>query len=301
MKLLFLQDDSGIKEFSFTKRKVLLTLIVALVLGGGFFYLALDAVTGTIYQVKLTHVKDNNARLVSLLNTLQTRIDTLENHIMYLQNQDEAIRAYAGLRDVDEDVRNLGIGGTRYDKTSDLDYLIPDDQVKVSSVLFDVDQIARKVKLQRLISEELYQSIRIHSEEIGSTPSVIPINSGYLTDGFGWRRDPFNRQRRFHYGQDISARRGTPVHATADGVVRYAKRRGGFGLVVALDHGYGYETLYAHLSSMEVEPGDTIERGQKIGEVGNTGRSTAPHLHYEVHVDNIPMNPRDYFFLSYLD
>ncbi len=301
MKLLFLQDDSGIKEFSFTKRKVILAFIVVLVLGCGFFYLTLDVVTGTMYQVKLKHVKENNARLVSLLNTLQTRIDTLDNHIRYLQNQDEAIRAYAGLREVDEDVKNLGIGGTRYDKTSELDYLVPDEQAKVSSLLFDVDQIARKVKLQRLISEELYQSIKINSEEIASTPSIIPVNSGYLTDGFGWRRDPFNRQRRFHYGQDISSRRGTPVYAAADGVVRYAKRRGGFGLVIALDHGYGYETLYAHLSTMEVEAGQRIQRGQKIGEVGNTGRSTAPHLHYEVHVDNMPMNPRNYFFLSYLD
>jgi len=301
VKLIFLQDDAGIKEVSFTKRQLFLAVLTFLLVGGGLVYFSLNTITNTMYSVKLNNVKQNNERLVSLLGNLQTRLDSLDQYVGTLQTQDDAIRTYANLPEIDQDVKNLGIGGTRYDKTSELDYLLPEEENTVSDLLFDVDQVARKIKLQRLSTENLYNAIRTNAEEIQSTPSIIPVEGGYFTDGFGWRYDPFNQERRFHYGQDISARRGTPIHAAADGVVQYAKRRSSFGLVVAIDHGFGYKTLYAHMDKMDVAAGDRVTRGQKIGEVGNTGRSTGPHLHFEVHLDDIPMQPRDYFFTSYLD
>ncbi len=301
MKLLFLRDDSGIKEFSFTKRTIILVTVVCLALLLGTSYLVLDQVTNTIYQAKLKNVKQNNQRLNSLLHNLNSRLDTLENHLGYLQTKDEAIRTYADLPEIDQAIKNLGIGGTRYDKTMELDYLLPSDDSKVSSLLFDIDRVARMIRLERLSYEKLYSAFQHNTAKIESTPSIIPVNDGYFTDGFGWRRDPFNGQKRFHYGLDIASRRGVPVYAAAGGTVRYAKRRGGFGLVVAINHGYGYETLYGHMSAMDVKAGQKVERGTKIGEVGNTGRSTAPHLHYEVHIDNMPMNPIDYFFSEYLE
>jgi len=301
VKLLILQEDSEIKEVSFTKRRLLLIVVACLFLGAGLLYLTLDTVTNTMYQVKLKHVKENNTRLVSLLHRLQTRIDTLEVNLTGLQSQDAAIRTYADLPQMDKDIMQLGIGGRRYDKTSELDFLIPSGDTRVSSLLFDIDRVARMVKLERLSYEKLYTAFKNNSAEIEATPSIIPVHNGYFTDGFGWRRDPFNHENRFHYGQDIASRKGIPVYATADGQVLYAKRRGGFGLVIAIDHGYGYETLYGHLSVMDVRAGDQVTRGQKIAEVGNTGRSTASHLHYEVHVDDMPQNPLNYFFSGYLE
>jgi len=301
VKLLILTDESEIKEVSFTKRRLLFIVAVCVFLGAGLLYLTLDTVTNSMYQVKLKHVKQNNSRLVGLLHGLQTRIDTLEVHLTGLQSQDEAIRTYADLPEVDKDILSLGIGGRRYDKTSELDFLVPSDDAKVSSLLFDIDRVARMIKLERLSYEKLYTSFKNNSAEIKATPSIIPVHNGYFTDGFGWRRDPFNHERRFHYGLDIASRKGTPVYATAGGRVLYAKRRGGFGLVIAVDHGYGYETLYGHLSVMDVRAGDQVTRRQKIGEVGNTGRSTASHLHYEVHLDDMPQNPLNYFFSGYLE
>lgn len=126
-----------------------------------------------------------------------------------------------------------------------------------------------------------------------STPSVAPV-MGILTDGFGRRRDPFTGRMAFHQGLDISARRGTPVSAPADGVVVFAGREGGFGRVVRLAHGFGYTTVYGHLDRILVKPGDDVRRGDAIGHIGSSGRSTGPHLHYEVHVDGKPANPLYY-------
>ena len=302
MKLLFLKDDtSGLKEFELTTRKVLIGALILLIVGGGFTFLAVNVLTDVMYRTKITYVKQNNKRLVSLLDDLQTRLNQLETSVNELEAQDEAIRTYADMPDMDEDIRQLGVGGTRYDKTSELDYLLPPKEAKVSDLLFNIDQLERKIKLERLSYEKLYDAIKFNHDLISATPSIRPINVGYFTDGFGYRRDPFTGKRRFHYGQDISAPRGTKVFAPADGVVRYAKRRGGYGLVIAVEHGHGFETLYAHLSKMLVEPGDKVTRGEIIGEVGNTGRSTASHLHYEVHSHGEPVNPLDYFFSGYLE
>jgi murein DD-endopeptidase MepM/ murein hydrolase activator NlpD len=115
---------------------------------------------------------------------------------------------------------------------------------------------------------------------------------GLMTDGFGSRTDPFTGRRAFHRGLDISARRGTPVVAPADGVVVFAGRNGGLGKTVRISHGFGFATVYGHLDAIDVEPGQQIHRGAQIGLLGNSGRSTGPHLHYEVHRDGNPVKSR---------
>ena len=131
---------------------------------------------------------------------------------------------------------------------------------------------------------------------LSSTPTLAPT-VGVLTDGFGTRNDPFTGRRAFHRGLDISARRGTPVRAPADGVVVFAGRNGGLGKTVRISHGFGFTTVYGHLNEISVELGDEIRRGDQIGAVGNTGRSTAQHLHYEVHEDGKARDPL-YFILD---
>lgn len=131
-----------------------------------------------------------------------------------------------------------------------------------------------------------------------STPSIAPV-MGIITDGFGRRKDPFTGRTAFHRGLDLSARRGTPIKAPADGVVVFAARNGGMGRMVRISHGFGYTTVYGHLSKIEVKPGDQIHRGDEIGLVGNTGRSTGSHLHYEVHVDGKAVNPLYYILDAY--
>jgi murein DD-endopeptidase MepM/ murein hydrolase activator NlpD len=128
-------------------------------------------------------------------------------------------------------------------------------------------------------------------------PSLWPI-VGKVTSSFGEREDPFNGEGAFHAGIDISAGFGEPVHATADGVVEFADRTSGYGREVILDHGHGIKTVYGHMSGFAITTGDEVRRGQVIGYVGMSGRSTGPHLHYEVRIQNVPVNPHKYLRLT---
>lgn len=128
---------------------------------------------------------------------------------------------------------------------------------------------------------------------LASTPSLMPVD-GPLSDGFGWRADPFTGQREFHEGLDIVAPLGTPVRAAADGLVTGAGRMSGYGNAVHLTHGYGLATRYGHMSKVFVRPGQRVRKGDTIGAVGSTGRSTGPHLHFEVYRSGRPVNPRPF-------
>ena len=130
-------------------------------------------------------------------------------------------------------------------------------------------------------------------DQLAATPSGMPAE-GWFSHGFGWRKDPFTGEREFHRGVDIVAPMGTAVHAPADGVVARAGRYGELGRSIDIAHGYGYVTRYAHLNEILVRPGDRVERHGLIGRVGTTGRSTGPHLHYEVFRDGRHVNPWNY-------
>ena len=125
------------------------------------------------------------------------------------------------------------------------------------------------------------------------TPSIWPV-MGHITDSFGQRLDPFSGEGAFHTGVDVSAEYGTPVHVTADGVVTVAENHSGYGRLVIVDHGFGITTFYAHLSRYSVMTGAHVKRGEVIGFTGISGRSTGPHVHYEVRVNNAPVNPWRY-------
>lgn len=141
--------------------------------------------------------------------------------------------------------------------------------------------------------DNLEDQIAEQDERLASTPTVAPVR-GLVTDPFGNRKDPFTGRLASHTGLDISARRGTPIEAPAAGVVAFTGRNGGLGKMVRISHGFGFTTVYGHLDSIAVQPGQEVERGDMIGALGNTGRSTGPHLHYEVHVDGRPVNPLYY-------
>ena len=132
------------------------------------------------------------------------------------------------------------------------------------------------------------------------TPSIMPIANNDLkrtASGWGWRIDPVYKIRKFHEGMDFTAPIGTDVYASADGVIASIRKEyTGYGNNIRINHGFGYTTLYAHLSGFNVKEGDAVKRGDIIGFVGNTGKSTGPHLHYEVHVRNSPVDPRNYYY-----
>lgn len=142
------------------------------------------------------------------------------------------------------------------------------------------------------------QALENQNRRFASTPSIAPV-VGLISDGYGRRKDPITGRSAFHRGLDLSGRRGTPIIAPADGVVVFAARSGGMGRMVRISHGFGYTTVYGHLNKILVEPGQDVRRGEQIGELGNTGRSTGPHLHYEVYVDGKSANPLYYILDAY--
>ncbi len=155
-------------------------------------------------------------------------------------------------------------------------------------------------KLEAQVRPALESTLAEEAAQAAALPNAKPI-SGKLevTSEFGLRRNPFGGSRfEMHNGIDFRGPTGTPIYATADGIVVKAERSGGYGKHVVIDHGYSYETVYAHLSAIDVQAGDRVKRGDLIGALGSTGRSTGPHLHYEVHLNGKPVNPRSYLDLE---
>ena len=162
-----------------------------------------------------------------------------------------------------------------------------------------IDRLERMIYTQSKSFDFLATQASSLKERAASIPAIQPISEKFLramASGYGYRRDPIYGTGKFHEGMDFSSPVGTPVYATGDGKVTTAKWQSAYGNLVELDHGYNYTTRYAHLSQILVKPGQTVKRGDIIGKVGNTGKSTGPHLHYEVRLKGQPQNPVNYYF-----
>lgn len=212
------------------------------------------------------------------------------------QRDDNIYRTIFEAEPIDVSIRNAGFGGAkRYDKLGAYEYsdLVIDTRKRV-------DQIAKKMYVQSRSFDEVVKLTKSKEKMTASIPAIQPISNKDLTrmaSGYGYRIHPIYKTRRFHHGMDFTAPRGTPIHATGDGVVRAVKRSGrGYGNSVKIDHGYGYQTMYAHMQKYIVKKGQKIKRGDIIGFVGNSGLSTAPHLHYEVYKNGKKVNPINYYF-----
>lgn len=192
-------------------------------------------------------------------------------------------------------IRKAGIGGVnRYKDLEGYD----NTEILVSTVK-KIDQISKQLYIQSKSFDEVIEMAQRKSDMMASIPAIQPVKNNELkriASGYGRRIDPYYKKLKFHYGVDFSAPKGTPIYATGDGVVAKTKRsKRGFGNHVVIDHGYGYESLYAHMTKYTVRNGQKVRRGDIIGYVGSSGKSTAPHLHYEVHKDGKKINPAYYF------
>ncbi len=192
-------------------------------------------------------------------------------------------------------VREAAYGGVdRYEQFDGFD-----NSELIASTMKRMDQLARQLVVQSKSYDEVFEMAKDKTDMLASIPAIVPIEKGTqrLVSGFGMRIHPIYKTLRMHSGVDFTAPTGTPIYAPGNGVVRTVERnRHGYGLMIVIDHGYGYETLYAHMSKFEVKRGQHVKRGEIIGYVGNTGVSTAPHLHYEVIRHGKKVNPVNYFF-----
>lgn len=242
-------------------------------------------------------LKRENQKLMFQYKLLSKEIDQVDQALGNIaQRDDNLYRPIFELEAIPSQVREAGFGGTnRYDelrKYSRSETLI--------STARKLDRVKKELYIQSQSFDDVIDEIGKKKEMIKSIPAIQPISLsdfGRISDYFGRRRDPFTGKIRMHYGMDFTGPIDTEVYATGEGVIEKAGYSAyGYGKEVVIHHGYGYETIYAHLNKINVGEGDTVQRGEVIGTLGNTGRSTGPHLHYEVRKNNRPVNPFNYYF-----
>ena len=294
--ILHSESDNLVNQWHFSNAKILALVSVTLIILGSFLLIGADYVSKVLYDKRLKEFKANYSSVVSNIDKIQSRLKELDQQILDIEEKDKAVRTYAGMPEVDKDIRKLGIGGVTLKKQNVLDNLAPAVSKEISQLHLDIEKLSRQVNFELVSYEKIYDRVKGDIDRIRHIPSIRPVSGGFLNSSFGYRQDPIDDIRRFHQGQDITVPTGTPIFSPADGVVKRAYYIGGFGNHIKLKHSSGYSTTYAHLSKIFVRHGQKIKRGDIIGETGNTGRSTAPHLHYEVHYRGAPKNPLDYFF-----
>ncbi len=253
-------------------------------------------------------LKGENFKLRQEVQTVRNKVDSMESTIERVRNYAKKLQILTGQgggkNQVEMPVGPVEIEperipSSRNDKRSQNFLSEPD----FSNVAFNPTNPRLEEKLQKLevIGEETENELsKLHtyliakSAVINATPSLLPI-AGWISSNFGYRRNPYDGSYRLHSGVDIAAEPGTPVRAPADGDVIFSGYREGYGKVIVIDHGYGIRTLFGHNSAVFVGQGAKIKRGETISQVGNTGRSTGPHLHYEIRKNGIPVNPATFF------
>ena len=297
MKNIIIQKESktGVRQWHFDRIQALTFVCIALIVIGVSLFFVSDQLSHYLYEKRLQEFRTNYVNVSKNLDSLKSKLHYLDSQINKIEEKDNAIRTYAGMPIIDKDIRKLGIGGHLSDvKFSD--NLAPIINKELSILEMNVEKLSREVSLELTSYTSIYNKVQEDINRISKIPSIRPVEGGYLNSTFGYRNDPIDHVRRFHQGQDITVKSGTPVLSPADGVVKRAYYAGGFGNHIKLEHGSGYTTLFAHLSKINVKHGQIVKRGEIIGYTGNTGRSTAPHLHYEIHHNGKPQNPLDYFF-----
>ncbi len=228
---------------------------------------------------------------------LSKKLNQIEAVVENIEERDNNIyRVYFEASPIPEEQRRAGFGGVnRYKNLEGYD-----NSDLIINTTKRLDVLSKQTVVQSRSLDEIERLAANKAELIEAIPSIQPIKNQDLTrmaSGYGYRTDPFTKKRRFHYGMDFTARRGTPIYATGNGVVKRADNRSsGYGKHIRIDHGFGYVSLYAHLSKYNVRRGQRVKRGDIIGYVGNTGRSVGPHLHYEIFKDKKKINPLNFYY-----
>jgi murein DD-endopeptidase MepM/ murein hydrolase activator NlpD len=242
---------------------------------------------------RLAKLEEENEQQKLQLVALTHKIDRISGKLIELKKFDQKLKTMVNLETSEENSQFLGVGG------SDPSLLNPDyalekaHQKLIRLMHSSLDNLDTEISIQANEKEELYKFLENQKTMLASTPSIWPTR-GWVSSGFGYRISPFTNEKEFHKGIDISTRMSTPINAPADGVISSAGRNYGMGKMITINHGYSIKTRYGHLSKILVKKGQYVKRGQKIALVGNTGRSTGPHLHYEVYLNGLPVNPFRY-------
>ncbi|RCS26332.1 M23 family peptidase [Polaribacter sp. WD7] len=227
---------------------------------------------------------------------LSKRMQESNEILAQLQERDNNIyRTYFEANPIPDEQRKAGFGGVnRYKYLDGFD-----NSTMVKKLTKDIDVLSKQLVVQSKSLDEIVELAKEKEKMLASIPAILPVKLEDMTrmaSGYKWRMHPILKIRKFHKGMDFTAPIGTPIYASGNGTVIRAQRSPTFGKVVYIDHGYGYKTIYAHMSKIKAKRGEKVKRGDLIGYVGNTGRSVSSHLHYEVHKNNRALNPINFYY-----
>jgi murein DD-endopeptidase MepM/ murein hydrolase activator NlpD len=252
------------------------------------YFISYQGVSGDLDSAQKT-VQEQRTQLLSLAN----KIKTLEKDLQRIRDFDSKLRVMINLDGDKRSANQASMGGPESPDFTE-SYLPMHRQELLARKMHDfLHQLNTEAKLEEVRQQELMRAIRSSQDLWASTPSIWPTE-GWVSSDFGYRESPFTGKREFHKGLDLTAPVGTPIYSPAKGKVDFAGRDGAYGLCLNLDHGSGLLTRYGHMHSIVLRQGQTVDRGELIGYVGNSGRSTGPHLHYEVRLNGVPVNPMRY-------
>jgi len=240
-------------------------------------------------SAQLNEIQDQRRQI----QEFTSEINILKENLVTLNQFENKIRIIANLEESDESDNIFGVGGSI---PEDLDAQIPLKE-KHNSLMREmhdqIDQLSLASNYQQIGFESLLKDLQDQQNLLASTPAIRPVR-GWTTSKFGYRISPFTGRREFHKGFDIATKKGTKIMATAAGVVTFAGRKGLLGRTIIIDHGHGMVTRYAHCDKFLKKRGEKVKRWEPIATVGNTGRSTGPHVHYQVNLNGMPVNPEKY-------
>jgi murein DD-endopeptidase MepM/ murein hydrolase activator NlpD len=299
VKYYYDSENLAYRKIKVRKRKKFGVIALFLVASALFGFLCFIVLLNTPYfetpkdRLQAREIEDLKLNF-SILNK---KMDQVDDVVADIEDRDNNLyRVYFNVSAIPDSVRKSGFGDiNRYKKLAGYD----NSQLVINTTK-RVDVLTKELAIQSKSLDIILDLAKAKNKLLAAIPAIQPVrneNLKRLASGFGYRTDPFTKARKMHKGMDFSANIGTPIYATGDGVIAKADNTAsGYGNHIVINHGYGYETLYGHLSKYKVRAGQHVKRGDIIGYVGSTGRSEGPHLHYEVHKDGNVVNPLNFYY-----
>jgi murein DD-endopeptidase MepM/ murein hydrolase activator NlpD len=292
LTFLYLPDGSREPRAFQVRRNALWTVAAVVLIAVGAAGWAVLGHTSRMRDAYLVEtLATQNSELRTEIDGMTQELETLKRQVAQNFDFQNKARIIANLEDLDADVAAVGVGGPSLNLATSLSSVDSKTRDRLQMARADIEKLLRQARLQSKDYEEILNHLEAANVKVRTTPSLRPVNVGFVSSRFGWRMDPITGRRTMHRGVDFSARLGTAVYATADGVVTYSGVEQTYGNVVEVSHAGGFVTRFAHLQRRLVQRGQKVTRGDVIGRVGSTGRSTFSHLHYEIEREGERVDP----------
>ena len=301
VKYYYDSENLAYKRVQTKKRKKFGYIVLFLVSSALFGFLIFLLLINTSYfEITKDKIQLREIKVLQLnYKVLNKKLDLMDEVLAAVENRDNNIyRIYFNTMPISDEERKAGFGGVN--RYKDLQGF--NNSELIENTTKRVDILTKELVIQSKSLDDIVLLAKQKEKLLAAIPAIQPVKNEdlkHMASGYGYRSDPFTKIKKFHYGMDFTSKTGTPIYATGDGVIYKADASlSGYGNHVEINHGYGYKTLYAHLSKYNCKPGQRVKRGDLIGYVGSTGRSQAPHLHYEVLKDGVHVNPLNFYYGS---